>query len=62
MTAAEVKKLTDAELLEKLGELDKELLNLRLQAKTGQIENTARIREARKTVARIKTEQTARAK
>jgi large subunit ribosomal protein L29 len=62
MKAAEVKKLTDAELLEKLGELDKELLNLRLQAKTGQIENTARIREARKTVARIKTEQTARAK
>ena len=54
MKAAEVKKLTDAELLEKLGELDKELLNLRLQAKTGQIENTARIREARKTVARIK--------
>ena len=62
MKAAEVKKLTDAELLEKLGELDKELLILRLQAKTGQIENTARIREARKTVARIKTEQTARAK
>ncbi|EDM25865.1 30S ribosomal protein S17 [Lentisphaera araneosa HTCC2155] len=62
MKAAEVKKLTDAELLEKLGELDKELLNLRLQAKTGQIENTARIREARKTVARIKTEQTARSK
>ncbi len=62
MKAAEVKKLTDAELIEKLGELDKELLNLRLQAKTGQIENTARIGEARKTVARIKTEQTARSK
>ena len=62
MKAADVKKLTDAELNEKLGELDKELLNLRLQAKTGQIENTASIRESRKTVARIKTEQTARAK
>ncbi|MDD7984177.1 50S ribosomal protein L29 [Lentisphaera marina] len=62
MKAAEVKKLTDAELIEKLGELDKELLNLRLQAKTGQIENTSSIREARKTVARIKTEQTARSK
>jgi large subunit ribosomal protein L29 len=62
MKAAEVKKLTDAELIEKLGELDKELLNLRLQAKTGQIENTSSIREARKTVARIKTEQTARCK
>ena len=62
MKAAEVKKLTDAELIEKLGELDKELLNLRLQAKTGQIENTARISVARKTVARIKTEQTARTK
>jgi len=62
MKAAEVKKLTDAELIEKLGELDKELLNLRLQSKTGQIENTSSIREARKTVARIKTEQTARCK
>ncbi|WDE98289.1 50S ribosomal protein L29 [Lentisphaera profundi] len=62
MKAADVKKLTDAELIEKLGELDKELLNLRLQAKTGQIENTSSIREARKTVARIKTEQTARCK
>ena len=62
MKAAEVKKLTDAELIEKLGELDKELLNLRLQAKTGQIENTSSIREARKTVARIKTEQTAHSK
>ncbi len=62
MKAAEVKKLTDAELIEKLGELEKELLNLRLQAKTGQIENTARINVARKTVARIKTEQTARTK
>lgn len=62
MKAAEVKKLTDAELVEKLGELEKELLNLRLQAKTGQIENTARLSVARKTVARIKTEQTARTK
>ena len=62
MKAVEIKKLTDAELVEKLGGLQKELLELRLQQKTGQIENTARIREAGKDVARIKTEQTARTK
>ena len=37
MNAVEIKKLTDAELIEKLGEFDKELLGLRLQAKTGQL-------------------------
>jgi|APSaa5957512622_1039677.scaffolds.fasta_scaffold342282_2 large subunit ribosomal protein L29 len=60
MNAVEIKKLTDAELIEKLGEFDKELLSLRLQAKTGQLENTSRIRLVRKAVARIKTEQGAR--
>ena len=60
MNAVEIKKLTDAELIEKLGEFDKELLGLRLQAKTGQLENTSRIPFVRKAVARIKTEQTAR--
>jgi large subunit ribosomal protein L29 len=60
MNAVEIKKLTDAELIEKLGEFDKELLGLRLQAKTGQLENTSRIPFVRKAVARIKTEQGAR--
>ena len=60
MKAVEIKKLTDVELVEQLAEFNKELLNLRLQAKTGQIENTSRIRVVRKSVARIKTEQTAR--
>ena len=62
MNAVEIKKLTDAELIEKLGEFDKELLTLRLQAKTGQLENTARIPLVRKSVARIKTEQSSRSK
>jgi len=62
MNAVEIKKLTDAELIEKLGEFDKELLNLRLQAKTGQLENTSRIRVVRKSTARIKTEQSSRSK
>lgn len=62
MNAVEIKKLTDAELIEKLGEFDKELLTLRLQAKTGQLENTSRIRVVRKAVARIKTEQSSRSK
>ena len=62
MNAVEIKKLTDAELNEKLGEFDKELLTLRLQAKTGQLENTSRIRVVRKAVARIKTEQSSRSK
>ena len=43
------------DLLEKVEEYKKELFGLRFQQATGQLENTARIRTVRKSIARIKT-------
>ncbi len=57
MKASDVKALTDDQLQDELISLKKEQFNLRFQTATGQIENTARIREVRRTVARIKTVQ-----
>ena len=51
----ELKVLSTAELVEKENELKQELFNLRFQLATGQLEGTARIREVRKQIARIKT-------
>ena len=50
----ELKGLSTAELVEKENELKQELFNLRFQLATGQLEGTARIREVRKQIARIK--------
>ena len=52
--------LSAAELNDKVLELKKELFNLRFQLATGQLENPARIREVKKTIARIKTYQRAK--
>ena len=57
MKASDVKALTDDQLKDELLSLKKEQFNLRFQTATGQIDNTARIREVRRTVARIKTVQ-----
>ena len=57
MKVSDVKAMTDDQLKDELISLKKEQFNLRFQAATGQIENTARIREVRRTVARIKTVQ-----
>ncbi len=43
------------QLLDLLGELKRELLNLRFQKVTGELEKTSRIREVRRTVAQVKT-------
>ena len=51
----ELKGLSTAELVEKEKELKQELFNLRFQLATGQLEGTARIREVRKQIARIKS-------
>ncbi len=53
---------TSAELNDELVNAKKELFNLRFQNATNQIENTARIREVRKNIARIQTAITAAAK
>ena len=55
MTVQEIKELDNAALLEKVEEYKKELFGLRFQQATGQLENTARIRTVRKSIARIKT-------
>ena len=55
MTSNELRQLTDEELLAKIEELKEELFNLRFSQANGSLENSARIRELRKTVARIKT-------
>jgi large subunit ribosomal protein L29 len=55
MKAADVRAKTDDELKTELGQLAKEVFNLRFQKAGGQMENTARMRQARRDVARIKT-------
>jgi len=51
----DLKTKTDDQLVEQLGELKREQFNLRFQAATNQIEKPARIREVRRTIAKIKT-------
>ncbi|KEO92680.1 50S ribosomal protein L29 [Erythrobacter litoralis] len=53
---------TDDQLTAELTDLKREQFNLRFQAATNQLENPARIREVRRTIAKIKTLQTERAK
>ena len=62
MKASEVTQMTDDQLKDELLKLKKEQLNLRFQKAAGQIENTARVRQVRRDIARIKTAQSARAK
>ncbi len=62
MKAGDVRAKTDDELNTELGQLGKEVFNLRFQKASGQMENTARMRQVRRDVARIKTVQVQRAK
>ena len=55
MKANEIRELTTAAIEQKVKSLKEELFNLRFQLATGQLENTARIREVRKAIARMKT-------
>lgn len=55
MLASELKSKTPDQLRDSLVALKKEAFNLRFQAATNQLENTARIRAVRRDVARIKT-------
>lgn len=55
MTVQDMRDTETQELLNKVEEYKKELFGLRFQQATGQLENTARVREVRKTIARIKT-------
>jgi len=55
MKVQEIRELETKELLQKVEEFKKELFELRFQAATGQLENTARVKEVRKSIAKIKT-------
>ena len=55
MKANEIRNLTDSAIVEKIDELKSELFSLRFQQATGQLTNNSRIREVRKTIARMKT-------
>ncbi|HLY47038.1 MAG TPA: 50S ribosomal protein L29 [Stellaceae bacterium] len=55
MKPADVRTRTADELTEELETLGKEIFNLRFQRASGQLENTARVRQVRRGIARIKT-------
>jgi len=55
MNAEELKQKTPDQLRDQLVALKKEAFNLRFQKATNQLENTARIRQVRRDVARVKT-------
>ena len=62
MKMTEIQDLTADQLCDELVKLKKEQLNLRFQQASGQLENSARIRQVRQTIARLKTAQRAVAK
>ena len=62
MKVNEIRDLSAEELNQKLASLKEELSNLRFQLATGQLDNPMRIKEVKKTIARIKTVQTEQAK
>ena len=61
MKTKDLRPQTDDQIATALGELKREQFNLRFQAATGQIEKPSRVREVRRTIARIKTLQGQRA-
>ncbi len=55
MKVKDVRELNEQELEEKVKELKEELFNLRFQEATGQLDNVMRIKEVRRSIARVKT-------
>ena len=62
MKTEELSNHTDDLLVDQLAELKREQFNLRFQAATNQIEKPSRVREVRRTIARIRTLQNERAR
>ena len=57
MKVNDIRNLSAAEMDQQISTLKEELFNIRFQLATGQLENPMRIREVKKTIARIKTVQ-----
>jgi large subunit ribosomal protein L29 len=55
MKAADLRELTGEELQAKLKELEEEVFNLKFQVASQQLENTARLKDSRRDIARLKT-------
>ena len=55
MKVKDVRNLNDEQLIEKLRDFREELFNLRFQNSTGELENTGRLRDARRSLARVLT-------
>ena len=55
MKVKEIREFNEQELKEKAKELKEELFNLRFQEATGQLDNYMRIKEVRRSIARVKT-------
>ena len=55
MKAAEIRELSADDLQAKLKEARAELFNLRFQLATGQLQNTAALKQCKKDIARVKT-------
>ena len=55
MKASDIRTMTADQLDDELVKLKKEQFNLRFQAATGQLENTVRVRQVRRDIAKIKT-------
>jgi large subunit ribosomal protein L29 len=55
MKASDIRKLTNSDLQKRIDELKVELFNLRFQLAVGQLENTARLKQIKRTIAQMKT-------
>ena len=55
MKAADIRHMSADQIGDEIARLKKEQFNLRFQRATGQLENTGRVREVRRDVARVKT-------
>jgi large subunit ribosomal protein L29 len=55
MKVSEIRELSNQELQDTIRELKEELFNLRFQMATAQLENTRRLKEVRRSIARAKT-------
>jgi len=61
MKAQDIRVMTKDQVQDEILKLKKEQFNLRFQKATGQVENTARIRQIRRDIARLKTVQSQQA-
>lgn len=55
MKPSEIREFTDEELFSQEGELERTVFNLRIQYATGQVDNTASLKNTRRDLARVKT-------